>query len=60
MNLIKFLKEYKSYKRRSGYSALISQKSKKKNKKVEKTLDKHQPGGGSLYVQLKSEDLRKL
>ena len=31
MNLIKFLKEYKSYKRRSGYSALISQKSKKKN-----------------------------
>ena len=31
MNLIKFLKEYKSYKRNSGYKALISQKSKKKN-----------------------------
>ena len=31
MNLIKFLKEYKSYKRRSGHRALISQKDKKKN-----------------------------
>lgn len=31
MNFIKFLKEYKSYKRRSGHSALISQKDKKKN-----------------------------
>lgn len=30
MNLIKFLKEYKSYKRRSGHRALISQKDKKR------------------------------